>query len=228
MELLTLSKQVTIDSREIAELTGKLHKHVCRDIRDQLEAQEIPQSTFASGYKDKNNQERTCFKLDYEQTMILVSGYSIPLRAKIIKRWTELESQLKPALPQSYSEALRQLATTVEQNEALLLEYKKNKPKADFYDAVTGSADTIDMGSVAKVLNIKGWGRNNIFEYLRDEKILQDNNIPYQKYVDRGYFRLVESKYAKPDGSTHINIKTVVYQKGLNYIKNKINKKLLK
>jgi anti-repressor protein len=57
------------------------------------------------------------------------------------------------------------------------------------------------------------------FEFLRDRGVLMSNNQPKQTYCDRGYFRVVESKYNKPDGSSHINLKTVVYQKGLDYIR---------
>ena len=107
-------------------------------------------------------------------------------------------------------------AEQIEQQTKLLTE---QKPKVDFYEAVTGSSDTIDIASVAKVLNIKGFGRNNLFEFLRDKNILMQNNQPFQTFVDRGYFRVIESKYNKPDGSSHINLKTVVYQKGLDYIR---------
>ena len=75
------------------------------------------------------------------------------------------------------------------------------------------------MAEVAKVLKIKGYGRNNLFEFLRNKKILQRNNQPYQKYIDLGYFRVVETKFNKPNGDIGINIKTLVYQKGLEYIR---------
>lgn len=103
-------------------------------------------------------------------------------------------------------------------------EIKALKPKADFYDQVAGSKDAIDMGSAAKVLNIKGIGRNKLFDILRDKEILMQNNQPYQRYVDSGYFRTIEQKFTKPDGSTHINIKTVVYQKGLDFIRKQVSK----
>ncbi|MNW68491.1 Phage antirepressor protein KilAC domain protein [compost metagenome] len=50
------------------------------------------------------------------------------------------------------------------------------------------------------------------------------NNQPYQRYVDSGYFRVIEQKYMKPDGSTNINIKTLVYQKGLDFIRRTLEK----
>jgi phage antirepressor YoqD-like protein len=92
------------------------------------------------------------------------------------------------------------------------------KPKADFFDAVSDSKTAIEMSQAAKVLNY-GKGRNTLFAILRAEKVLRDNNEPYQEFVDRGYFRVVEQKYTKPDGTTCISIKTLVYQKGLDYIR---------
>jgi phage antirepressor YoqD-like protein len=97
------------------------------------------------------------------------------------------------------------------------------QPKIAFHDAVTGSKDTIDIGEAAKVLAIPGLGRNKLFERLRNEGILMQNNQPYQKYVDAGYFRTIESSYTTPDGSTHVNIKTVVYQRGLDFIRRAVN-----
>jgi len=127
--------------------------------------------------------------------------------------------QVQLGIPQSFSEALRLAADQQEQIEMQSKLLIEQKPKVEFADAVLGSSDVIDLGSVAKTLN-KGVGRNKLFQILRDKKILQQNNIPYQLYIDRGYFRTVEQKYSKPDGSIHINIKTMVYQKGVNYIRN--------
>lgn len=93
------------------------------------------------------------------------------------------------------------------------------KPKIEFYDAVAGSKDTIEMGEVAKMLARPGVGRNKLFEFLRRRGVLMSNNQPYQKYIDLEYFRTIESKYTIPSGETHISIKTVVYQRGLDFIR---------
>lgn len=100
------------------------------------------------------------------------------------------------------------------------------KPKAEFFDAVASSKTAIQMSEVAKVLNYPGYGRNKLFEFLRNKKVLMDNNIPYQKYVDCGYFRVIEQKYTKANSDTAINIKTLVYQKGINFIKKLIEKEI--
>lgn len=93
------------------------------------------------------------------------------------------------------------------------------KPKIEFYDAVTESTDTIDIGNCAKILAIKGMGRNKLFELLREKGVLRQNNEPYQKFVDAGLLRVIETSFQATDGSTHINRKTVVFQKGLDYIR---------
>ena len=95
------------------------------------------------------------------------------------------------------------------------IEYQK--PKVEFYDQIIDSKDTIDIGSLAKTLNIKNLGRNKLFEILRERKILDSKNQPYQTYIDRGYFRTIETSYIQ-GGDVKIHIKTVVFQKGVNYI----------
>lgn len=97
------------------------------------------------------------------------------------------------------------------------------KPKVEFFDAVAGSKDAIPIGDVAKVLDM-GLGRNKLFEFLRNDGILMGNNIPYQQYIDSGYFRTIEQKYTVPNGDVKISIKTLVYQKGVDFIRRRLNK----
>lgn len=128
-----------------------------------------------------------------------------------------IECEKQVVQPKSRLELARENVALIEELEAkdqLLLE---QAPKVKFFDAVADSKDAIDIGEAAKVLNI-GIGRNRLFELLRNKKILMEKNQPYQKYIDSGWFRVVEQSYQKPDGSTHISIKTLVYNKGLQEI----------
>ena len=97
------------------------------------------------------------------------------------------------------------------------------KPKEEFFDAVTGSKNLISMQEVAKVLAIKGLGRNNLFELLREQKILFGKNQPYQQYVDRGYFKIIETRWEK-NGDIQVSLKTMVSQRGLDFIRKTIEK----
>ena len=128
-------------------------------------------------------------------------------------------------LPQNYGEALRELANVWEEKEQLKEQNALMAPKAEFFDAVADSKDAIDIGSAAKVLNC-GIGRTKLFKFLRDSQVLMKNNVPYQEFIDRGYFRVIEQKYSKPDGTNCINTKTLVYQRGLNYIRKLLDNKL--
>lgn len=130
--------------------------------------------------------------------------------------------------PDMFISVLQELKAEREQSKRLEAEKKalevKNiemKPKADFFDAVADSKTAISMNEVAKVLAIPGYGRNNLFEFLREQKILDRFNVPYQRYVDCGWFRVIEQKYIK-NGEPVITTKTLVYQKGVNAIKKKI------
>lgn len=97
------------------------------------------------------------------------------------------------------------------------------KPKAEFFDTVADSKTAISMNEVAKVLNIKGYGRNNLFEFLRNSKVLDRWNVPYQRYVDNGWFRVIEQHYQK-NGEPIVTTKTLVYQKGVDGIRKMIEK----
>ena len=121
---------------------------------------------------------------------------------------------------QVMARALKMADKTIDGLKAQVLEMK---PKADFFDAVADSKTAISMNEVAKVLNIKGYGRNNLFEFLRENKVLDRWNVPYQRYVDNGWFRVIEQHYQK-NGEPIVTTKTLVYQKGVDGIRKMIER----
>lgn len=164
-------------------------------------------------------------KLDMAKEICMIQRTEIgkQFRQYFIECERRLKEQSQFKLPTTYKEALLQLVEKVEENEKLLLENQEMKPKADFFEAVTNSKTAIQMSEVAKVLDM-GIGRNKLFEILRDNKILMQNNRPYQKFIDNGWFRVIEVKYTKQNGDTAISLKTLVYQKGVNGIRKLLSK----
>jgi phage antirepressor YoqD-like protein len=94
-----------------------------------------------------------------------------------------------------------------------------DRPKVDFFNQVADSGDALQMRDVAGVLNLPGWGRNTLFEFLREKEVLDSRNIPYRKFQDQGYFRLIEQRWTDKEGETHISLKTLVYQRGIDFIR---------
>lgn len=92
-----VARNVTMSSREIAELTGKRHDNVIRDIREMLEALKNDASDLRQQFfEHKDSRGRTSrYDLDRELTETLITGYSIPLRHRVIKRLHELEGKLR-------------------------------------------------------------------------------------------------------------------------------------
>ena len=233
LTIINQNGQLLIDSRDVAEMIERDHSNLMRDIRGYAETLNSPNSNLKaanffieSTYLDKQNQIRPCYLLARKGCDMVANKMTgekgVLFTAAYVTRFEEMEASLKQfAIPKTYAEALRQLADSWEENQKLIVDNAIMQPKAEFFDAVAESKDAIDIGSAAKVLNM-GIGRNNLFEMLRNKGILMQNNQPYQRYIDLGYFRMIEQKYNKPDGSTHISIKTLVYQKGLDYIRNAI------
>lgn len=166
--------------------------------------------------------------VDYAITIDMAKEISMIQRTEKGKKarqyFIACEKKLKNLTTDSYMiqdpvERAKRWIEEEQQRQLLVAQIEKDKPKVQFFDAVAGSKDSIEMGQVAKVLGIKGLGRNKLFELLRENKVLQKDNIPYQKYVDAGYFRVLEQKYTVPSGETKVNIKTMVFQKGVDYIR---------
>jgi hypothetical protein len=98
-QITKLNDVQTMSSRDIAELTGKQHKHILDDTRKMLEELNSKTASFSAVYINQQGREMPCFNLPKRECLILVSGYSIKMRAAIIDRWQELEVKqaAKPA-----------------------------------------------------------------------------------------------------------------------------------
>ena len=186
--------------------------------------------TIINNEVQSQNRERTYLEQDYIITIDMAKELCMvennELGRQFRKYFIECEKKLKQQAPQDYLSALKQLVAAEEeriklqqknQEQQLLLE--EQQPKVEFYDDVAGSKDAVAMKEVAKVLGIKGLGRNKLFKFLRDKKILDRNNMPYQEYVDRGYFRVIEQRYNTNNGDIKITFTTLVYNKGIEYIR---------
>jgi Rha family phage regulatory protein len=218
--LIQTSEAATMSSLEIAEITGKNHKDVMRDIREVLSQAEIDERRFALTYKDASNREQPCYNLPRRECDLVVSGYSVKYRLAIIDRWHELEGKQTPAIP-THSEALRLAADAIDKANALALEVADMKPKAEFHDAVTASDDVTQLGVACQVLDLP-FGRNTLFQRLRNMGVLisagERHNLPKQRFIEQGLFTVKESSYLDDEKQVHVRFTTYVTQKGMAWL----------
>lgn len=102
---------------------------------------------------------------------------------------------------------------------------RKDEPKVKFADHVGDSTNVIDVNRMAKLCADHGIciGRNRLFAWMRSRGILMGGNIPYQEYIENGYFRVKESVY-ETNGQTRTYQQTFVTGKGQQYILSRLMK----
>ena len=99
-----------------------------------------------------------------------------------------------PFLDEPYRDLFRLQMTAIEKlNERI----RNDKPLVDFALHVADSEDLIDMNAMAKLAADKNFniGRTRLFRWLKEMGVLMSNNLPYQRYIDRGYFAVKESVF---------------------------------
>ena len=209
--------------KDVAESLGY------KDTSDALKKHVLDEDKLTRRFTD-SGQSREMYVINESGLYALIFGSKLE-SAKRFKHW--VTSEILPSIrkhgmyavddlindPDLAIKAFTALREERNKNKLLMEDVKRMKPKEEFFDAVADSKDAIEIGKVAKVLNFPGIGRNKLFEILRRKGILMKDNIPYQKFIDNGCFRTIEQKYSLPDGETRISIKTLVYQKGVDYIR---------
>mgnify|MGYP000268009582 FL=1 len=232
LNVLILDNELYFNLNEVGDLLNIANPRTSIDVTDSDYVRKFENSVVGETYSRKLNNAGELFLT--EAGLYRMLNRSNKPEAEVFQKWVNKEVlpsirktgsySLEHKTPQTFAEALK-----LAYEQQLIIEEQKQKlieaePKVEFYDTVTGSDTTIDLGQAAKVLNYKGLGRNKLFQYLRDKDILMSGNTPYQKYVDAGYFRLIETTWNTPNNDSMIYLKTVVYQKGLDFLSKVIEK----
>lgn len=206
----------TMSSREIAELTGKQHAHVMRDIRQMLTELhgEEGLSKFGDTLRnEQNGQHYPIFRLPKRESLILVSGYDMTMRAAIIDRWQMLEDRRSPEAMLSDASVLRSLLLeNVEKVLALESKVAEAAPMVAFAEQVSAAPDAISISQAAKTL---GTGRTRLAAFLRQKGWLTRTNEPYQDKINSGLLDVKIGSWDHPEKGLQRSVTALITGKGL-------------
>lgn len=183
----------TMSSKEIAELTGKMHKNVIRDVRNMLEEIQEYGSVLSQFSEEKDTNGNTvCFNLDKELSITLVAGYNTSMRLAIVRRWQELEAKEKQnvlMLPNftDPAEAAMAWALQYKEKQIALQQLEVAKPKAEFVDKYVERGSLKILTDVAKELGVSG---KTLGKWLREEGWAWKDTTKLrwtQEFIDKGY-----------------------------------------
>ena len=181
---------LTMGSREITKLVNSRHSDVCKSIETLISKGVIGGYQPIPYTHPQNGQIYYEYFLNKRDTYILVAQFSPEFTAAVIDRWQELENQQNPTalLPQNYLQALEQLVASEKEKQALALENKAMKPKADFVDLYVDIGTTKSLRETSKILNMPE--KAMIAALDRDKALYRQscNLIPYSDKQSRGLF----------------------------------------
>ena len=238
LEVLSEHKEI-MTSIEIAEVTGKNHAHIMRDIRNLL-SQGVNESNFGLvEYTDKKGERRPCYELTKKGCLILASGYDALLREKIINRWEELETKERTGgfvVPQTFSQALmlaakqqeqieEQRAALAQQGEEIVKlsnEVMTMKPKATYYDLILNNPSTVTITQIAQDYGMSAKKFNQILCDFRIQHKVNKQWILYADNINKGYVQSKPTNIPLANGTEKVVYNTEWTQKGRIFLYEKL------
>lgn len=187
----TGAAEQTMSSREIAEICDARHNDVVITIERLMNegVLRLARNTARLYAPDGGGRPTMVYDLTKRDTLIVVSGYSAALRAKIIDRWLELEAAAPaPAIPRSFAEALRLAADQQDLIAAQAEQLAAAAPAVEFVERYADSTGAKGFRQVCKLLHAN---ESQFREFLLDEKImyrLAGELTPHSQHIDAGRF----------------------------------------
>ena len=211
LDLINRNENKTMTSLEIAEITGKKHRNILSDIRDEISKLGVERGRLIfqqSYYTNLQNKQQPMFELNLDGIMQLGARYNAEIRYKLIQIAKE---KLQPKQYTTKELLLMQLES-IERIERLELENKQKqelieyqKPKVEYTDNVLKSETLINISQIAKDFGLSG---------IKLNKILCENKIQYkqgkqynlyQKYIDMDLAK--SYTYLDTKGNSHMCLK---------------------
>ncbi|MGG0663448.1 phage antirepressor KilAC domain-containing protein [Viridibacillus arvi] len=226
------NNRAVTDSLVIAEMFGKRHDNVIRDIENQMNmaGEEFSLLNFEESNYENRGKQYPKFNLTEEAFTLVVFSYNtreaVQTKIKFIKEFKRMreyteQQQQQPQLPSNYKEALVALLEKVEQNEQLELENKMYqqqvadmKPKVTYVDEVLKCTDLLTTTQIADDYGMSAQAFNKLLHEHGIQYKINGQWLLYGKYKGEGYTKSDTTTYRKPNGTEGVSLLTKWTQKG--------------
>ena len=237
-------------SLQIAEVTGKMHKHVLRDIRNLLDSG-INETNFGLvEYKDKKGEVRPMYELTPKGCLILASGYDPVLREKIVDKLEEYQQKERSSMitlpnfedpaeaamawAKEYREkkvlaievqtVKRENAKLEAENVQLALENQELKHDRNYLDIIMRSRSLMTVSQIAQDYGMSGKALNKQLADMGIQYKCNDQWILYSRYKDCGYVSSRSIDITRADGRPDVVLHTEWTQAGRKFLYEELKK----
>lgn len=232
----------TMSSLQIAEISGKQHKHVMESIRSQEKAWiKINGTKFRLvDYTDKKGEKRPMYLLNKTECLYIATKFNDEARAKLVIRWEELERNKHKneiSLPDfsNPAEAARAWAAEYEQKQQLALENKRQaeeieaktteitelstaisemQPKVSYVDTILQCKDTVQVTVIAQDYGMSAKAFNILLRNFGIQRKVGTTWVLYGKYIANGHVQSKTFTYTRSDGTQGARSYTEWTQRG--------------
>lgn len=240
-EISTIVDGDRMTSLQIAEITGKPHNDVMKAIRKMEPAwQKVQGGNFSLMQEEveTNNgghKMRPYYSLNKEECLYIATKFNDEARAKLIKRWKELEEQSKPSVPQNYLEALKSLVKSEEEKQQLASQNKRQQatiltirkenmelgnkitemlPKVSYYDQILQSNATMTVTQIAQDYGMSAIKLNLLLSDMKIQHKVRGQWILYGQFLTGGYVHSRAIDIIRSDGRHDVKYNTEWTTKG--------------
>ena len=225
MNLVKIENKNTMTSREVAEITGKEHKNVLRDIKDEIEKLE-KQGIRAelifelSEYTDNTGRKLPQYELTKEGVLQLAARYDAVVRFRLIEKVTRPKEYSQKELLLMNLEAIERIEELEEENQIqkqVIAEYKTVK---EYVDTILSSEDTMSITQIAADYGLSAMVLNGILNENRVIRKVGNQWILYVEHMNKGYTKSETITVKRKDGTDKVVPNTKWTQKGRLFIHN--------